>query len=289
MERKKNRLLSGFGKQLTPIVSVSLVLLILGIVGSLAIATRSVTDSIKENLGFTLIMSEDIAEDDVNSLKHFFNTAGYVSSYEYLSSEEILRQEEALIGEDLVSVIGINPYQPEFNVKVRAEYASVDSINRIASAFTSMPEVSDVAVHTEMVEEINDNISTLSVILVAVAAALLLISFVLINNTVRLTIYSRRFLLHTMRLVGATAGFIRRPIITGNVANGAIAGLLAALMLSGIRLYAVRIDSNIGSALPWDGMIPVFVTLLVAGMIICGLAASVAANKYLRQDYDDMF
>lgn len=289
MNRRRNRLFSGLSKQLTSVVSVALVLLILGIVGALAIAARSVTDSIKENLGFNLVMQEDTPQESINRFKQMFNSVEYVSSYEYMSAEEILRQEEMLIGENLIEVIGVNPYQPEFNVKVKAEYASVDSIEKIVSPFKSMPQVADVSVHTEMVREINANIKTMSVVLVAVAAALLLISFVLINNTVRLTIYSRRFLLHTMRLVGATAGFIRRPIVVSNIGNGLAAGVIAVFMLSGIRLYAVGIDPDIDLALSWGDLAFVYAGLIVTGMLICSLAAYVATNKYLRQDYDEMF
>ena len=289
MEKKKTSIFSTLSKQLTATVSVALVLLILGLVGSLAVATRSVTDTIKENLGFNLIMADSLPDAEINAFKQRFNSAPYVASYDYFSADEILRQEEAEIGEDIVEVIGVNPYQPEFNVRVKADYASVDSIAAITAAFDNMSQVSKVAVHTEMVRDINTNIRALSLILIAVAAALLLISFVLINNTVRLTIYSRRFLLHTMRLVGATAGFIRRPIIVTNIVNGVVAGALAIVALCAIRYYAVSIGPDVEMALPWSDMTLIFAAMIVLGVIICGLASLFATNKYLRQNYDDLF
>jgi cell division transport system permease protein len=288
MSKKHNKYLSSFSRQLISIVSVALVLLILGIVGSLGIAGHTLTQNIKENMGFNLVLSDQVDEAAVNALKQRFNAEPYISSYEYLSPEEILQQEEKEIGEDIVAVLGVNPYQPEFNIRVKAAYASVDSINKIVEPLRQLDTVADVTVHTEMVREINANIHTLSLILLAVALALMLISFVLINNTVRLSIYSRRFLLHTMRLVGATGGFIRRPIILQNLLNGAIAGVLACLMLFGI-VWAVRVEPDVERALDWAGMLPVFALIVVVGMVICAAASWFATNKYLRQSYDDMF
>jgi cell division transport system permease protein len=288
MRKKHNKYLSSFSRQLISIVSVALVLLILGIVGSLGIAGHTLTQNIKENMGFNLVLSDQVDEAAVNALKQRFNAEPYISSYEYLSPEEILQQEEKEIGEDIVAVLGVNPYQPEFNIRVKAAYASVDSINKIVEPLRQLDTVADVTVHTEMVREINANIHTLSLILLAVALALMLISFVLINNTVRLSIYSRRFLLHTMRLVGATGGFIRRPIILQNLLNGAIAGVLACLMLCGI-VWAVRVEPDVERALDWAGMLPVFALIVVVGMVICAAASWFATNKYLRQSYDDMF
>lgn len=288
MDRKNNRHFSSFGKQLTSTVSVALVLLILGIVGALAIAGNQITDSIRQNIGFTLVMQDDADDTEINRLKHQFNTAPYVASYEFLPAEEILRQEEALIGEDIEAVIGINPYQPEFNIKVKPQYASVDSIDAIVSTFRDMTSISDASVNSEMVDRVNANIRTLSFVLLGVALALLAISFVLINNTVRLTIYSRRFLLHTMRLVGATGGFIRRPIIVRNIVNGTISGVLASLLLC-ILVWAVHSEPEIGDILQWNDLTVIFAGMIATGIVICALAAWIATNKYLRQSYDDMF
>lgn len=278
-----------FGRHLTSTVSVGMVLLILGIVGCAAITAGNIARQIRENLGFNMIMKSDTNLTQINNMKSELMSAEYVASFDYLSPGEILEQENEFLGSDIEALLGANPYQPEFNVKVRESYSSVDSINSIVERLRGVESVEEITVHTDIVESINSNIGSLSLILIALAVALLLISFVLINNTVRLTIYSGRFLLHTMRLVGATNGFIRRPIIVGNILNGLLAAVIAIILLCLIRVYIVRVDPNLASALPWSDMTLVFLGVIAGGMLICGVASWIATNKYLRQTYDELF
>ena len=286
---KKRTSLMSFGKHLTSTVSVGMVLLILGIVGFAAFAASNITKHIRENLGFNMVMSMSVDMTQINAMKSRLTSSEFVSSYEYLSPEEILEQENAYLDTDVVGLLGTNPYQPEFSVKVKSEYASVDSLNKIIAPLRSMPIVEEITVHTEIVESINANIGSLSLILVGLAGALLVISFVLINNTVRLTIYSARFLLHTMQLVGATNGFIRRPIVLGNILNGVLAAVVAIGLLVLMRVYAVNVEPDLALALPWGDLVIVFLGLVAGGMLICGIASWISTNKYLYQSYDDMF
>ncbi len=278
-----------FGKHLTSTVSVGMVLLILGIVGSAAFAAGNITRHIRENLGFNMVMRVDADMTQINDMKRRLTSSDFVASYDYMSPEEILEQENAYLGSDIVELIGGNPYQPEFSVRVKAQYASVDSLEKITAPLRMSDSVEEITVHTEMVESINSNIGSLSLVLIALAGALLIISFVLINNTVRLTIYSARFLLHTMKLVGATNAFIRRPIVIGNMLNGILAAAVAILLLCLLRVYAISIDPDLALALPWSDLIWVFMGIVAGGILICGTASWLATNKYLRQKYDDMF
>ncbi|OKY86210.1 MAG: hypothetical protein BHV69_03030 [Bacteroidales bacterium 52_46] len=288
-QSNKRTSLMSFGKHLTSTVSVGMVLLILGIVGCAAFAAGNITRHIRENLGFNMVMKMDADLTRINDMKKRLTASDFVASYDYMSPEEILEQENAYLGSDVEELLGTNPYQPEFNVRVKAQYASVDSLDKIISPLRNIDSVEEITVHTEMVESVNSNIGTLSLVLIALAAALLVISFVLINNTVRLTIYSARFLLHTMQLVGATNAFIRRPIIIGNILNGILAAVVAILLLCLLRVYAVSIDPDLALALPWSDLIYVFLGVVAGGIIICGTASWIATNKYLRQSYDDMF
>lgn len=288
-QTNKRTSLMSFGKHLTSTVSVGMVLLILGIVGCAAFAAGNITRHIRENLGFNMVMKMDADLTRINDMKKRLTASDFVASYDYMSPEEILEQENAYLGSDVEQLLGTNPYQPEFNVKVKAQYASVDSLDKIISPLRNIDSVEEITVHTEMVESVNSNIGTLSLVLIALAGALLVISFVLINNTVRLTIYSARFLLHTMQLVGATNAFIRRPIIIGNILNGILAAVVAILLLCLLRVYAVSIDPDLALALPWSDLIYVFLGVVAGGIIICGTASWIATNKYLRQSYDDMF
>lgn len=288
-QSNKRTSLMSFGKHLTSTVSVGMVLLILGIVGCAAFAAGNITRHIRENLGFNMVMKMDADLTRINDMKKRLTASDFVASYDYMSPEEILEQENAYLGSNVEELLGTNPYQPEFNVKVKAQYASVDSLDKIISPLRNIDSVEEITVHTEMVESVNSNIGTLSLVLIALAGALLVISFVLINNTVRLTIYSARFLLHTMQLVGATNAFIRRPIIIGNILNGILAAVVAILLLCLLRVYAVSIDPDLALALPWSDLIYVFLGVVAGGIIICGTASWIATNKYLRQSYDDMF
>jgi len=285
---KRRKAISTFSAQITSTISVALVLLLLGIVASLGLAVRSMTNSIKENMGFDITLKEDAGENAVNDYKRMFASAPYVSEFSYFSTDDAQRMWKEETGEDLIELLGVNPFSPEFEVKVKAAYASTDSIQAIASTLEKAPEVESVVVHAELVDTVNRNLRSLSAVLVVVAVALLLISFVLINNTVRLTVYSRRFIIYTMKLVGATSGFIRRPFIVSNVMHGIVAAIVAIILLTLMLYYSFRFDA-VALTVGWDQMAWVFSGMLVAGVLICMTAALFATNRYLRIDYDDMF
>ncbi len=290
-KQKKNPLRS-FGKNITAIVSVAFVLLILGIAGAMGIAARNVSDSIRENLGFTITFTDDATAAQVADVKAKLSSAPQVASYLYLSPEQILKEEEKNLDADIVEMLGVNPYTPEFSVKISPRYASGADINALATQFSAMPGVESVKV-VDYIDNVNSAISTLTIVLIVIALALIIISFVLINNTVRLTIYSSRFILHAMRLVGATPAFIRRPIIRGNILNGLLSAVIAVALLLAMRWYAdsqsdvIQIDLN--TLLPIVDLIPIIAGMALAGMLICGVAAYFASTKYLRQSYDDLF
>lgn len=289
MEKKRHSGISTFSAQITSTISVALVLLLLGIIAMLGIAAHSVTTSIKENMGFDIVLKEETAESAVNELKQRWTSAPYVASVKYFSQEDALNKWQDETGENLVEMLGVNPFCAEFEVKVKADYADVDSIEKIVAPLRANQAISEINVHTEMVETINSNIRSIALILSIVAAALILISFVLINNTVRLTVYARRFLIHTMKLVGATPGFIRRPFIINNILNGIIASIVAVGVLAGILYYCSTLDVSITKAVTWGQASWVFAGMLMAGILLCALAALFAANKYIRLDYDSMF
>ncbi len=287
--KKKRSGISTYSAQITSTISVALVLLLLGIVAFMGIAANSVTNSIKSNMGFDLILKESVSTQEVNQLKRHWTNANYVSSFKFHSADDALRKWQEDTGEDLIELLGANPFSPEFEIKVKHEYANVDSIQKITSLIQSNPCISEIKVHSDMIDAINDNIRSIAFILILISAALMLISFVLINNTIRLTIYSRRFIIHTMKLVGATSGFIRRPFIINNILHGFIAAIIAILILAGTIYYIQTIDSAILKVINLESIAWIFISIILLGIIICALAALLATNKYLRIDYDDMF
>lgn len=287
--KKKHSGISTYSAQITSTISVALVLLLLGIVALMGIAANSVTNNIKSNMGFDIILKESVSIQEINQLKQHWTNANYVSNFKFHSADDALRKWQEDTGEDLIELLGVNPFSPEFEIKVKHEYANVDSIQKITSLIQSNPCISEIKVHSDMIDAINDNIRSIAFILILISAALMLISFVLINNTIRLTIYSRRFIIHTMKLVGATSGFIRRPFIINNILHGFIAAIIAILILAGTIYYIQTLDPAILNVINIESIAWVFTSIILLGIIICALASLLATNKYLRINYDDMF
>ena len=287
MARRRSNRISTFGSQLTSIVSVSLVLLILGVLGLVAIAGRSGADMLKSNLGFIVKVERGAPESELNRLKQVFASAPFVASYVYSSADEILASESQYLGEDITSLIDVNPYGAEFDVKVKSEYASVDSIESVSAMVAADKAVEEVLTETSMIAAVNSTLGRLTWILLAVATALLVISIVLINNTVHLAVYSRRFV--TMKLVGATASFIRRPFIVAGAVNGLVSAAIASMILVVMVVYASNVDPLLASAFTLRLCALVVAAIFVVGVLICTLASMFATNHYLRADYDDMF
>ncbi|MDE7443856.1 MAG: permease-like cell division protein FtsX, partial [Muribaculaceae bacterium] len=267
---KKRKGISTFSAQVTSTVSVALVLLLLGIVATLGIAARSVSKAIKENMGFDVVMVDGVPDKYVNTVKQLLTSSDYVSSFEFFSAEDAMRQWKDDTGEDVMEIFGVNPFAPEFNVKVKADYACMDSLNHIIATMEKLKGVREVPMHASLVESVDRNIRTLMLVLSVAAIALTLISFVLINNTVRLAIYAKRFLIHTMKLVGAAPSFIRKPFLVSNAISGVAAAALAVVMLCALVYYYTMVAGPEGARMVnWGDIALVAVMMFVAGVAIC--------------------
>lgn len=276
--------------QITSTISVSLVLFILGIVALLGLIANNVTTNIKENIGFVTELDYEISQSDIDALNQQWDKAPYVASKKFISAEEVLQQELKLSDDDILKLLdGANPYPAEFEIKVKAEYANRDSLEKIEASLANTKGINKIHTNNAMVDDINVGVNNVILALLVIAIALILISFVLINNSVRLAIYSKRFTIHTMRLVGATNGFIRRPFILNNMLHGFLAAVVTSAILSGILYYLQSIEYSLCSAISWIEACYVFAALAIVGIVLCSTAALFATNKYLRTSYDDMF
>lgn len=289
MTKRHSARISTFGSQITSVISVALVLLILGILAMTLEASRSLSDDIRRNIGFVVKLSPSASADDVNRVKHLVSASPAIDSYVFASPDNILAEESRLMGEDLGEMLDENPFGAEFDVRLKPRYACGDSITAISAVIAADDAVDEIVTETAVVDSINSVIRRLTAILLAIAAALLIISFVLINNTVSLAIYSRRFIIHTMKLVGATGAFIRRPFLIAGLATGATAAAIAIAVLAAIRAYSTSFAAALDSALPWPSMGWIFAGVLACGLLICLIASIIATNRYLRADYDEMF
>lgn len=291
MAKRRHHIIPLFSTRATATVSVALVLFVLGLASLIGIATHRVTDSIKEKMGFVILFNEEVTASDIASVKDLVKGNPGVASSVYTSPETVLDRWQKMLGEgeDIMRLGGVNPFVGELEVRVKPAYASTDSINLIVAPLMLMPQVSEVKVHAELVDSINGTLRSVTFGLLVVAIALLVVSFVLIFNTVRLAVYAKRFSIYTMKLVGATAGFIRRPFLTSNLLNGFVAGLIASVGLIAVVYYSHMMELSVAEVLSWQAIIPVLAGVILTGMLICLIAAFFAANRYLRLSYDEMF
>ncbi|MDE6394759.1 MAG: permease-like cell division protein FtsX [Duncaniella sp.] len=291
MAKKRFQHIPLFSTRATAIVSVALVLLILGIAALVGCATHSLSRTVRDNMGFVVIFNEDVTAGDIARVVDVLKAGGAVSSTEYSSPEEILARWQRMVGEDedILRLTGVNPFTSELKVTVTERYSSYDSIMALASPVMLMPQVCDVKINNELIDSVNSTLRSVSLTLVGIAVALLIVSFVLIFNTVRLSVYSRRFLINTMQLVGATAGFIRRPFLAESVVNGAVAGLIASACIGPIRWLGPRLDGSVGMLIDWSHCIAVMAGMVVTGIVICLIGALFACNRYLTLTYDELY
>lgn len=278
-----------FTSQLTATLSVAMVLLLLGLIALLGIGAHTVTDGIRSSVGFDVVLSDSVKTSEVNALKQVLTSSPYALSVAYRSSDDAMARWQQDTGEDLMEVLGVNPFNGEIEVKVRPQYAATDSLALIIKPVAKMAGVKKVTVNARMIDDVNRNLRAVFVVLGVVALILLVISLALINNTVHLDIYSGRFLIHTMTLVGATGAFIRRPFLVSNVISGLIAGLIADMILAGGIVAIGSGDPVISSLVTWNEVAVVLAGVVLAGMLICLVASVFSTNRYLYASYDDMF
>jgi cell division transport system permease protein len=289
MSKEKKSKISYFQSNFTSTISVALVLLLLGIIAFLGILANTFSKELKENIGFSVVLQSETTPEQVAAMDKMWKASPYVSDVKFISKEAALQNWQAETGENLVELFGVNPLNAEYEVYVKAEYANLDSLQVIERQLKTITFVDEIAMHKSEVDAANRNISNVALVLFVIAVLLMLISFVLINNTVRLTVYSRRFLIHTMKLVGAKPGFIRRPFVISNMLNGLIAAFVSMLFLLGVFLFLQNIDEALVVSFSALEIVAVFAGLIVLGVLICGLAAFLAADKYIRLSYDDLF
>lgn len=289
MRDKKTRRISTLGSRITSLISVALVLVLLGLAVLLGVAGKNLTDDLRRNLGFYIKMERECPESQINILKQSLLASPAVNTVTFSSAEDILAAESEYLGEDVGAQLDANPYSAEFEVKVNPAYAVPDSIAALVQRYQAAQGVHEIITESAVIEGVDSTLRRIGAVLLVVAAIMLIVSTALINNTISLSIYARRFVIHTMKLVGATGGFIRRPFILAGLGSGLTAGLIATAFLAGCRIYAGTCDPMIDSALPWEWVAAVGVAVTLLGAIICVLTAFFATNRYLRASYDEMF
>jgi len=273
----------------TSTISVSLLLILLGLIVLLSLTARVVADSVKENLTVTVVLDDDVQTAEAQQLQDSLNTKYYVSSIDYISREQALQEQVESMGIDPTELLGANPFSISMEVKVKPEYASGDSLQWVSQEFRSMKYVADVMYQKDLVESINRNLHRASLFLLAIALLLVIISLSLINNTVRLGVYSHRFVLHTMKLVGAKWSFIRWPFLVRGFWIGFVAALIAdAAIFSGIY-WAARYDSSVLQYVTEQNMIVTAVSVFAIGLVLTTVCTYFSVTHCLKMRGSELY
>lgn len=270
-------------------ISTTLVLLLLGAMGILFVAAQQVSRSVQDNLGVSVIMNSDATEQNIMKLKESLGTGHYTQSVRYISKEQALEEQRLELKSDPVEQLGYNPYEAEIELTLKPEYANQDSLAVIEKSLLRNKDVKEIIYQKELMDSVNEGIQKIGLTLLLFLAMLTLISWSLISNLVRLSIYSKRFLMHTMKLTGATWGFIRRPFIISNMWIGLLSGVMADTLLAAGLYILSRQEPVITAYLPVNGLAVVGSVVILFGITICSLCAFLSVNRFLRMRNNDLY
>lgn len=269
---------------ISTVIGIALVLFMLGILSVLVLNAQKLSNYVKENIQVQVFLDEDVKEADILKLKKEIDAESFTNSTTYVSKEEAAKELSEDLGEDFISFLGYNPLQAAIDLRLNADYAHPDSIQAIVEGIENREAVAEVVYSPNLIRQINQNVNRIGLVLLGFSALLLLIAIALINNTIRLTIYSKRFIIRSMQLVGATRGFIQRPFILSGILQGLYASFLAILLILGV-LYAVRME--IPEFFEFNDIlmfVKLFGLVALLGIIISGLSTLFAVRRYLRMD-----
>ena len=267
---------------ITSSISTTLVLLLLGMVVFFVLSANNLSTYVRENIGITVLVSDDMKEPEALNFQKVLNEKTYVKESVYISKEQALKEQTEAMGTDPAEFLGYNPFTASIEIKLNAAYANSDSIAWIEKEILTNKKVMEVSYPQNLIDSVNRNIQKVSFFLLGLAALLSLISFALINNTIRLAIYSKRFLIHTMKLVGASWGFIRRPFLVRNVWIGVLAGVMADAVLLGMAYMLVKYEPQLIEIITPNTLLIVMASVFIFGLAITFLCAYISINKYLR-------
>lgn len=274
---------------LTTIISISLVLFIVGIMFLLMLNARKLSRHVKENIGFTLILKDNIKEVEMIRLQKNLDASKYVKTTQYITKEQAAENWKQELGEDFIDFLGYNPLLPSIEVKLFAEYANPDSLKGIETELLKYKQIKEVAYERNLVEILNKNIRKISLVLFAFSGMLLLISLSLINNTMRMSVYARRFIIKTMQLVGATKSFVRTPFITKSLLHTLYSVLITYLMLSGVIYLINKELPEISLLNDIDTIAILYAGIFILGMLIVWISTWFAVNRYLRLKSNELY
>ncbi len=270
-------------------ISTTLVLLLLGIMGILFIGAQSLSNNVKENILVTVVFNNTLEESDILKLKRSIDSDKRIQKSIYISKEQALAEETKALKANPADILGYNPYEASLELTMKPEFSNSEELEKLKQILITKKGIKEIIYQKDLVDTINNNIQRAGFMLLALLVMLTLISWSLIGNLVRLSIYSKRFLLHTMKLVGATWGFISKPFIVSNMWIGFTSGIIANILLVTGLYFLQQNEPGIAAMLPTEGLIVVAAGITLFGMIICMLCAFLSVRRFLRMRKNDLY
>ena len=264
------------------VISMSLVLFLLGILGFLLLNANRLSNHVKQNIGFSVMIKEGKKDINIMQLQKLIDSKAYSLETDWVSKEDAATELQEQLGEDFISFLGYNPLLESIDIKLKATYANPDSLRILKEELTKNDLIHEVFYQKDLVEKINENVRKMSIFLLSFCFLLFIISFTLINNTIRLSVYSKRFLIRTMKLVGATNKFIKGPFLSDSIYNGIYSSLVAICMLLTVFQLLQSDMPDFLNIQDLKSMGIIFASIFVAGILFTWLSTFLALRKYLR-------
>ena len=277
------------GAWLSSVISITLVLLLVGVASLLLVNTKSVSDYFKENVQVSVLMKQEVSEEEAMNYATTLDAMPFIKGTRFISKEEATKEMTDMLGEDFLNVFETAPIPVSVDVTLKADYVSADSLELVKKAIASSPLVDEVIYQQSLVDKLNTNLGQISIILGVFLILLLFISFVLINNTVRLNFFSKRFTIHTMKLVGATKSFIRAPFIGQAVFQGLISSLLAIILLLGLMFFVRREFVQLFEVFSKDLLLVVMGIVVLSGILICLVSTYFVVGRLVSLSNDELY
>ncbi|HZX61993.1 MAG TPA: permease-like cell division protein FtsX, partial [Bacteroidales bacterium] len=271
------------------VISITLVLFMLGLLGLLLLHTKKLSDYAKENIGFSIMIKEGVKEAGIMAFLKKLDTEEFVKSTEYIPKEKAAVQLKKELGEDFIGFLGYNPLLPTIDLRLKADYASLVSVSKIEKKLLANPEVKEVFYQKSLLEMVNQNMERISLIILGFSAVLMIIAIALINNTIRLSVYSRRFVIRTMQLVGATRSFIRRPFTRNGIIDGFISAIVAIGLLMVVMYFLFQEIPELIQMVDLRMYVALIIAVLLLGILISWFCTWLSVRKYLRMKTDELY
>lgn len=271
------------------VVSISLVLFMLGVLGVLVMHARKISDYVRENLELTVVLLADAKEEDVQALKLALQQSEAVKEVTLVTQDQAAAEMKQELGEDFVSFLGFNPLLASLDVRLRAKFTDTDYVNALKDRIAKYPVVKEVYFQQSLIDSVNKNIRMFSLVILGFSLLLALVAGALINNTIRIALYSKRLVIKSMRLVGATKGFIQKPFVLNGILQGLLGGVIANILLAVLVWYSGREIPDLANVTDVMMVAKLMLAVLLGGMIISGVSTFVSVNRYLKRNSAELF